>query len=121
MRRAIIPMLLAVILAALAASPAAADRPDQPETRTVLDFEFEVGPVYNPCTDQETMVLITIEYRVHALPSIQSFWEGDFTHMNSNVTGQAVGHDGYATSGDTLKQQPSTRTATITSMPRPRI
>ena len=95
MRSAIIPTLLAATLVVLGASPALADKP---ETRAVIPFEFEFGPVENPCTGQETMLKVMFEQDLHALPSIESFDSGDFTHANYTITGQAVGvDDGYAT------------------------
>ena len=95
MRRAIVPTLLASTLAVLGASPATASKP---ETRTVIPVEFEFGPVENPCTGQTTTLQVTFDYEIHALPSIESFFAGDFTHANIKYTGQIVGvDDGYAT------------------------
>ena len=95
MRRAAIPMLLAGMLVLLGASPAVADKP---ETRTVIHLEFEVGPVENPCTGEETMLQVMFDHELHALPSIESYFNGDYTHANWKITGQAVGvDDGYAT------------------------
>ncbi len=95
MRSTIIPTLLAATLVVLGASPAIADKP---ETRAVIPFEFEFGPVENPCTGQETMLKVMFEQDLHALPSIESFFSGDYSHANWKLTGHFVGvDDGYAT------------------------
>lgn len=95
MRRAIIPALLALMLAALATAPATAG---ESETRIVIPFSFTFGPVFNPCTETFTDLQVTGEWDLHALPSIESFIAGEFKHANVKLTGEAVGlDDGYAT------------------------
>ena len=95
MRRTIIPTVLALMLVALATAPAAASKP---ETRTVIPLTEVFGPVFNPCTETLEYVEIAGEWHVHALPSIEGFFTGDFKHMNSKFVGQVAGvDDGYAT------------------------
>lgn len=94
MRKLLITPLMALAVALVPLSAAA----DKPETRAVIPLQFEVGPVMNPCTNEETRLLITVEFTLHALPSVDSFFEGNFKHANTDVTGQVVGlDDGYAT------------------------
>jgi len=90
-----IPALIAAMVVVLGPIQADADRP---ETRTVIRVEREFGPVPNPCTGEGTMLQVTFDMQIHALPSIDSFDSGDFTHANLKFTGQIVGvDDGYAT------------------------
>ena len=49
----------------------------------MIPFEFEFGPVENPCTGQETMLKVMFEQDLHALPSIESFDSGDFTTLTT--------------------------------------
>lgn len=94
MRKVLTPLLLIMSMLLVLVAPAAADKP---ETRLVEEFDVLVEVPGNPCLGTSVVQLRVFgEYELHALPSIDSFFSGDFTHATWKTTAAAEGDDGYS-------------------------
>lgn len=93
MRKALLSAVMATLLVAMVGVPATAD----PADKTVSFPDYYTFDGWNPCTEE----WVTIDYAgrvdIHALPSIEALFSGDWTHLTFKWTGQFVGSDGYET------------------------
>ena len=81
------------VLAGMLAVPAMAA---QPERRIVEQLDVYSGPHWNPCTDEMVMVHVTGELTIHAVPSVEAFFAGDFTHATFEIVAESSHDGGYS-------------------------
>lgn len=93
MRKALPTAMAAALLVAMMGGPATADPVDKTDS-IPLDYTFHG---WNPCTESEVDNHFVGELDIHALPSIEAFYNDAATHFTLKWTGQFVGSDGYST------------------------
>ncbi len=93
MRKALLATMVVTLLVAMLGAPATADPVDK--TGVIpLDYSFQA---WNPCTEEFSLTQVTGEIEVRSLPSIEAFYDDEWTHLTLKWVGQFVSADGYST------------------------
>ena len=93
MRKALLIAMAAALLVATLGGAATAD----PADKTVSFPDYYSFDGWNPCTEEEVPTDYMGRVDIHALPSIEALFSGDWTHLTLKFIGQFVGSDGYET------------------------
>jgi hypothetical protein len=93
MRKVLLATMAATLLVTMLGGPATAE----PVDKTVSFPDYYTFDGWNPCTEEWVTTDYVGRVDIHALPSIEALFSGDWTHLTLKFIGQFVGSDGYET------------------------